>query len=109
MASSPTDAAVALTRLGLGARPGEMARVAADPRGWALAQIRPQGASQPSGDFVDTPRRLDEYFDYQSGRALVRRARRQTPQVETPAPMPAADAAARCASSTNTPTMASKS
>lgn len=94
MASSPTEAAVALTRLGLGARPGEMTRVAADPRGWALAQIRPQGAPQPAGDFVDTPRRLDEYFDYQSGRALVRRARRQIPQVETPAPMPAADTAA---------------
>ncbi|GAW41348.1 hypothetical protein SH203_01752 [Brevundimonas sp. SH203] len=66
MASSPIDAAVALTRLGLGARPGEIARVAADPRGWAMAQIRRQGAPRPPGDLPDTTERLGQYFDYQS-------------------------------------------
>ena len=76
MASSPTDAAVALTRLGLGARPGEIDRVAADPRGWAMGQIRPQGAPQPSGKFADTAERVAQYIDYQSDAGLVRRDRR---------------------------------
>lgn len=76
MASSPTDAAIALTRLGLGARPGEIERVAADPRGWATAQIRPQGAPQPSGQFADTAERVAQYVDYQSDAGQVRRDRR---------------------------------
>ncbi|WP_426018371.1 DUF1800 domain-containing protein [Brevundimonas sp. DWR2-3-1b1] len=80
MASSPTDAAIALTRLGLGARPGEIERVAADPRGWATAQIRPQGAPQPSGAFADTAQRVAQYVDYQSDAGLVRRDRRSAPQ-----------------------------
>lgn len=81
MASSPTDAAIALTRLGLGARPGEIERVAADPRGWATAQIRPQGAPQPSGAFSDTAQRVAQYIDYQSDAGQVRRDRRSAPQV----------------------------
>lgn len=80
MASSPTDAAIALTRLGLGARPGEIERVAADPRGWATAQIRPQGAPQPSGQFADTAQRVAQYVDYQSDAGQVRRDRRSAPQ-----------------------------
>lgn len=39
MPVSPT--ALALDRFGLGARPGERARVAADPRGWLVAQLAP--------------------------------------------------------------------
>ncbi|VXB74187.1 DUF1800 family protein [Brevundimonas sp. G8] len=86
MASSPTDAAIALTRLGLGASPGEIDRVAADPRGWATAQIRPQGAPQPSGQFADTGQRVAQYVDYQSDAGQVRRDRRAAPQVgATPA------------------------
>lgn len=65
MAASET-AAIALVRLGLGARPGEMDAVSADPRGWALAQIRRDGAPQPSGDFPDTDRRMAEYLAYQA-------------------------------------------
>jgi uncharacterized protein (DUF1800 family) len=34
-----TDAFVAATRFGLGARPGELSTIAADPRGWLLAQL----------------------------------------------------------------------
>jgi uncharacterized protein (DUF1800 family) len=64
MAASSTDAAVALTRLGLGARPGEIAQVAADPRGWALAQIRPSGAPQPDGTFQTTDQRMTAFLAY---------------------------------------------
>lgn len=95
MASSPTDAAIALTRLGLGARPGEIERVAPDPRGWATAQIRPQGAPQPSGAFADTAQRVAQYVDYQSDAGQVRRARRPpaslAPDTVQTAPAPNTD------------------
>ncbi|MDP4004561.1 DUF1800 family protein [Methylobacterium sp. NEAU K] len=35
-----SDAALALNRFGIGARPGEAARIASDPRGFLLAQLR---------------------------------------------------------------------
>ena len=41
IARNTTLAALATTRFGLGARPGEIAAVAADPRGWLLGQVRP--------------------------------------------------------------------
>lgn len=64
--AADTAAAVALTRLGLGARPGELDDVAGDPRGWALAQIRPGGAPQPSGDFPNSDLRMSEFLEYQA-------------------------------------------
>lgn len=39
--SSPLAGAIAATRFGLGARPGEIAAAAPDPRGWLLAQLEP--------------------------------------------------------------------
>ncbi len=41
-------AAIATNRFGLGARPGELARAASDPRGWLLAQLA-GGAPDPAG------------------------------------------------------------
>ena len=66
MAVSDTEPAIALTRLGLGARPGELDRVGRDPRGWALAQIRSHGAPQPSGDLVDSNQRMSDFLTYQA-------------------------------------------
>jgi uncharacterized protein (DUF1800 family) len=43
------NAAIAVTRFGLGARPGEIEAVAHDPRGWLEGQIRSTGADQPVG------------------------------------------------------------
>lgn len=43
----PGEAAIAVTRFGLGARPGEIEAASRDARGWLLAQIRPEGADQP--------------------------------------------------------------
>ena len=52
MTPTPRDAAaIALTRFGLGARPGEIDGVAADPAGWLERQIDPRGAAQPDGRF----------------------------------------------------------
>ena len=38
------DAAIAANRFGLGARPGELSRIAGDPRGWLRAQLTPEPA-----------------------------------------------------------------
>lgn len=40
-------AAIAATRFGLGARPGEIEAARGDPQGWLLAQITADGADQP--------------------------------------------------------------
>lgn len=37
-------AAIAANRFGLGARPGELAAISGDPRGWLLAQLTPEDA-----------------------------------------------------------------
>ena len=39
-----SDAHSALNRLGMGARPGEVSQIGADPRGWILAQINAEAA-----------------------------------------------------------------
>ena len=63
------SAAVALTRFGMGARPGEISRVAADPRGWLENQIRPSGAPAPDGAFPSSTDQMQAYLAYrQAGR-----------------------------------------
>ncbi len=44
------QAAIAATRFGMGARPGEIRAAASDPRGWLKAQITPAAAVMPEGD-----------------------------------------------------------
>ena len=56
--STAAEAAIATNRFGLGARPGELARAAPDPRGWLLAQLRggapaiAEGASLERSDTI---------------------------------------------------------
>lgn len=59
------NAAIAATRFGMGARPGELERIGRDARGWLEAQIRSGGAPQPEGQFVTSERRADQFSDYQ--------------------------------------------
>ena len=49
------NAAIAVTRFGLGARPGEIDAAKIDPRGFLKAQIRAEGAEQPQGPLSSTP------------------------------------------------------
>jgi len=44
MSPDSVEATVAVNRFGLGARPGEIAAVRADPRGWLRQQLRPEAA-----------------------------------------------------------------
>ncbi len=43
------EASIAATRFGLGAKPGELAKAADDPRAWLKSQITRDGADVPSG------------------------------------------------------------
>jgi uncharacterized protein (DUF1800 family) len=87
--SSDVNAAIALTRFGLGARPGEIERLG-DPRGWLMAQIRPSGAANPQGQFENSTDRMQAFLDYQRDARQVRQARQDTApntgQVAAPAP-----------------------
>ena len=55
------EAAIAVTRFGLGARPGELLAARSDPRGWLTAQIRREGADQPAGRLPDSRASLLAY------------------------------------------------
>jgi len=66
-------AAIAATRFGLGARPGEIDAARSDPHGFLTAQIRPQGADQP-GAGESSVQRLAEVSEYQKQRREARQA-----------------------------------
>jgi uncharacterized protein (DUF1800 family) len=70
----PSDltAAIAATRFGLGARPGEIAATRGDPRGFLKAQIRAEGADQPSGNLGDTAQNLMVFQALRKDRKALR-------------------------------------
>lgn len=72
-------AAIAVTRFGLGARPGELAAAMSDPPGFLAAQIRGLGADQPQADPETAADRLKEFKDYQFVRQQERRERKNAP------------------------------
>lgn len=74
MSQTDIDAAIAVTRFGLGARPGEIAGAARDPRGHLKGQIRPQGADIFKTDGETSGERLAEFRDYRRERAMARNA-----------------------------------
>ncbi len=67
-------AAIAVTRFGLGAKPGQIATVAGgDPQRWLQAQIRAVGgADQPTADAPSSAQRILEFRDYQRQRQAAR-------------------------------------
>ena len=71
---SKFQAAIAVTRFGLGAAPGEIARAAADPKGFLLAQIRPSGADLTSAAGETSATRMADYFAYRADRAADKAA-----------------------------------
>ncbi|WP_293474323.1 DUF1800 family protein [Phenylobacterium sp.] len=75
MAGNPRelDAAIAVTRFGLGARAGEIESAAGDPRGWLKAQIRTQGAETFPTQGEDSARRFAEFREYRQERLAARR------------------------------------
>lgn len=67
-------AAIAVTRFGLGGRPGELEAARGDPKGFLKAQIRPEGADQPAGDLPDSAERLADMREYRQAKRMARRA-----------------------------------
>ena len=65
-------AAIAVTRFGLGAKPGELAAASSDPQGFLRSQIRRSGADKPPGEPASTAQRLAEFRDYRKERREVR-------------------------------------
>ncbi len=83
MTLQSSDGAIAVTRFGLGARPGELATASADPRGWLRAQITPAtGAEQPQGQLPDSRNRFNAYT---AALAQVRIAKRDVSASAPPA------------------------
>jgi uncharacterized protein (DUF1800 family) len=67
-------ASIAVTRFGLGARPGEIAAARPDPAAYLKAQIRPDGADQPAGDFETSAQSLGDLRQLQVNRRQAVRA-----------------------------------
>ncbi len=68
------QAAIAATRFGLGARPGEIDAARGDPRDWLKAQITRDGADQPATDGESAVQRLAEYRQQQEAIQAARKA-----------------------------------
>jgi len=65
-------AAIAVTRFGLGARPGEIETAKADPQGFLTAQIRREGADLPQDGGESAVQRFGQMRDYQEQQRVAR-------------------------------------
>jgi uncharacterized protein (DUF1800 family) len=66
-------ASIAVTRFGLGARPGQIAAAKPDPVAYLKAQIRPEGADQPSGQFETSAENFAGLREFQELRRDAKR------------------------------------
>jgi uncharacterized protein (DUF1800 family) len=90
-------AAIAATRFGLGAKPGEIEAAGRDPKGFLKSQIRASGADQPSTS-TTAVQRLAEFRDAREERREVRTERAaETRQAASPAPEQAGETSAAMA------------
>ena len=71
LADQDMRAAIAVTRFGLGAKPGEIALARPDPQGFLRNQIRRSGADQPAGPSSTSAQRMAEFREYQRERREV--------------------------------------
>ncbi|HEX4709999.1 DUF1800 domain-containing protein [Phenylobacterium sp.] len=72
LADQDMRAAIAVTRFGLGAKPGELGEARKDPQGFLKSQIRRSGADQPPGPTATSAQRMAEFRDYRRERREVR-------------------------------------
>ncbi len=84
LADQDLRAAIAVTRFGLGAKPGEIAEARQDPQGFLRSQIRRSGADQPPGQPVTSAQRMAEFRDYRRERRQVRVEKASDVRVTTP-------------------------
>lgn len=72
LAGQDMRAAIAVTRFGLGAKPGELSEAARDPQGFLKSQIRRGGADQPSGATAGSAERIAEFRELRRERREAR-------------------------------------
>ena len=82
-AAGALQGAIAATRFGLGARPGEIEAASADPQGWLIAQIRPEGADQPEGPAPTSVERMLALYALQAERKRLSTGKAAAPQTAT--------------------------
>lgn len=85
-------AAIAVTRFGMGARPGEIETVARDPRGWLTGQISARGAATPVGAFPTTADQIEAFQAHKRAAAQSSRAARRMATGTGDEPVPGATA-----------------
>jgi len=85
-------AALAATRFGMGARPGEIDAARSDPRGFLTDQIRRDGADQPQGDGDSAATRFAAFADYRMERRAMRQETRAIKGEDGMKPIPLVDA-----------------
>jgi uncharacterized protein (DUF1800 family) len=73
IASKSMEDAIAVTRFGLGSKPGELDAAASDPRGWLKAQISRDGAEQPSGPLPTSAERFASFREYLAQVGILKR------------------------------------
>lgn len=66
------EASTALRRFGLGARPGDLARIADDPRGFVAAQAQKATSGAFANTLPDTPKLLADVQAFQARQAMER-------------------------------------
>lgn len=81
MSAQDLNAAIAVTRFGLGARAGEIAAARGDPRGFLKAQIRREGADLPLHNGETSAQRIAAFREYRQDRQDMRA---EGPDGETP-------------------------
>ncbi len=88
LADQDLKAAIAVTRFGLGARPGEIATARPDPQGFLLAQIRREGADAAPSNGETSAQRIAALREFQQERRAERAEKTADGQAgETPDPV----------------------
>jgi uncharacterized protein (DUF1800 family) len=80
------DAALALSRFGLGARDGSLTAISADPRGALRQEVTGRALAMPAGpELRPTPALLVDLVEYQKERKLERERKNEKAGVQDPA------------------------
>jgi len=83
------DAAIALSRFGLGARDGSLAAITPNPRGALREEVANRTLARPAGpDLKPTPELLVELFAFQKEKKMERERQAAVAKGAAPAPLP---------------------
>lgn len=87
-APEPLTALIALNRFGLGARPGDFAAAASDPRGFLAQELKKPDLALMPADLPDTRTALQQTFEHRARRKAERAKTASAPSGESMAEGP---------------------